>query len=244
MSVTLNLTESNIFTAVRAYLLTVLPAGMEVVDGQDNRVPEPAGTDFVTMTPILRERLETNVDAYQDVAFTASIDGDTMTVTDVSVGSIAVGAQLLGNNLAANSVVTAFGTGTGGDGTYTVSPAQNVASQVIAAGTSTLLQPVTVTIQLDVHGPCSADNTQIITTTWRDQYAVDQLALANSGYDLAPLYHSEPRQMPFENGEQQIEERWTFDLVLQANPIVTVPLQFASQLEANLVDVSATYPPT
>lgn len=242
MSVTLNLTESNIFTAVRSYLLTVLPAGLEVVDGQDNRVPEPAGTDFVTMTPLLRERLETNVDDYADTAFVASIAGSTMTVTSISLGSIAVGAQLLGNNLAANSVVTAFGTGTGGVGTYTVSPSQTVASQTIAAGTSTLMQPIMATIQLDVHGPNSADNTQIITTTWRDEYAVDQLALANSGFDLAPLYHSEPRQMPFENGEQQIEERWTFDLVLQANPIVTIPQQFASQLEANLVDVPSQYP--
>lgn len=242
MSVSLNLTESNILSALRSYLLTVLPAGIEVVKGQDNLVAEPIGPDFVTMTPITRERIETNVDGYSDTAFIGSIAGNTLAVTSISLGAISVGAQLMGNNLAANSVVTALSTGTGGVGTYTVSPAQTVASQIMAAGTSTLLQPVKVTIQLDVHGPNSADNTQLVTTTWRDEYAVDLLALANSGYDLAPLYHSEPQQMPFLNAEQQIEERWVVDLALQANPVVTIPQQFASQIEANLVEVQAQYP--
>jgi len=244
MSATLSLTESQIFTALRNFLLSVLPAGVECVRGLDNRVPEPAGTNFVTMTPLLRERLETNVDAYSDTAFTGSITGNTLTVTNVSLGAITVGAQLLGNNLAANTVVTALGTGTGGDGTYTVTPAQTLASQTIAAGVQTLMQPVKVTIQLDVHGPNSADNSQIITTTWRDDYAIEKLALLNSGFDLAPLFHSEPKQIPFLNGEQQIEERWVIDLVLQANPIVTVPQQFASSLDVVLVDVEAKYPTT
>jgi len=242
MSVSLNLTESNIFSALRSYLLTVLPAGIEVVRGLDNLVAEPIGPNFITMTPIGRERLETNVDGYADVAFVGSISGATMTVTSISLGAITVGAQLLGNNLAANSSVTALGTGTGGIGTYTVSPSQTVSSQVIAAGVSTLLQPIKVTIQLDIHGPASADNTQLITTTWRDEYAVDQLALTNSGFDLAPLYHSEPQQLPFLNAEQQIEERYVVDLVLQANPIVTVPQQFASALNIEIIEVGATYP--
>ena len=162
MSVALSFTESQTFAALRSFLLSILPAGIEVVRGQDNRVPEPEGSDFVVMTPILRERLETNVDTYSDTAFIGSISGATLTVTSVSLGAIAAGAQLLGNNLAGNTVVTALGTGAGGIGTYTVSPSQAVASQVIAAGTQMLLQPTKVTIQLDVHGPNSGDNTQII----------------------------------------------------------------------------------
>lgn len=225
MSVALSFTESQTFTAIRSFLLSILPAGIEVVKGQDNRVPEPEGGDFVVMTPILRERLETNVDTYSDTAFIGSISGTTLTVMSVSLGAIAVGAQLLGNNLAANTVVTALWTGTGGIGTYTVSPSQTVGSQVIAAGTQMLLQPTKVTIQLDVHGPNSADNAQIISTTWRDEYAVDQFA--TSGVDVTPLYASEPQQVPFMNAEQQFENRWTFDVVMQANQVVTVPQQFA-----------------
>lgn len=244
MSVSLNLTESNILSALRSYLLTVIPPSIEIVRGLDNRVPEPIGPDFITMTPVLQERIETNVDNYADSAFTGSIAGNTMTITNVLLGALSVGATLFGTGISAGTTVTALGTGTGGDGTYTVSPAQTLASTTIAAGVQTLMQPVKVTIQLDIHGPNSADNTQIITTTWRDEYAVEQLALANSGFDLAPLFHSEPKQIPFLNGEQQIEERWIIDLVLQANPIVTVPQQFASSLEVGLVDVDVVYPPT
>jgi len=241
MSVALSFTESQTFAALRSFLLSILPAGIEVVRGQDNRVPEPEGSDFVVMTPILRERLETNVDTYSDTAFIGSISGATLTVTSVSLGAIAAGAQLLGNNLAGNTVVTALGTGAGGIGTYTVSPSQAVASQVIAAGTQMLLQPTKVTIQLDVHGPNSGDNTQIISTTWRDEYAVDQFA--TSGVDVTPLYASEPRQVPFMNAEQQFENRWTIDVVMQANQVVTVPQQFASALNVELIEVDATYPP-
>lgn len=242
MSVSLGLTDSQIFTALRSFLLSILPAGIEVIKAQDNRVPEPAGANFVTMTPILRERLETNVDMYSDTAFTGSIAGTVLTVATISLGAITVGAQLLGNNLAANTVVTALGTGTGGIGTYTVSPSQTLASQTLAAGVEFLLQPIKFTAQLDVHGPASGDNVQIITTLFRDDYGVEQFA--TSGFDVTPLYHSEPYQLPFENGEQQIEERWVVDVVMQCNPVVTIPQQFAAQLQAELINVDVQYPAT
>jgi len=240
MSITLSLTESQTIKALRSFLLSVLPAGIEVVRAQDNRVPEPVGPDFVTMTPTLRGRLETNVDTYEDVAFTGSIAGNTLTVTEISAGAISVGAQLLGNNLATNTVVTALGTGTGGIGTYTVTPSQSVSSQIMAAGTQMLLQPTQVTVQLDVHGPASADNTQIITTLFRDGYATSAFAL--SGFDVTPLYANDPHQMPFTNGEQQVEDRWVVDVVMQANPVLTVPQQFASSIEASVTSVQAQYP--
>lgn len=237
MAITLSLTESQTFTALRSFLLAILPAGTEIVRAQGNRVPEPQGSNFVVMTPIMRERIETNVDAYADTAFTGSIAGATLTVTTMSLGTIAVGAQLLGNNLAANTVVTALGTGTGGVGAYTISPSQTVTSQVMAAGVQTLLQPTKVTVQLDVHGPSSADNTQTITTLFRDQYAIDQFA--TSGFDVTPLYHSEPRQVPFIDAEQQYEDRWTVDVAMQANPIITVPQQFAAQLQSILNSIQS-----
>jgi hypothetical protein len=240
MSVALSLTEVQIFTALRSFLLSIMPVGMEIVKAQDNRVPEPAGADFITMTPLFRERLSTNVATYTDTAFTGSITGNTLTVTNVSLGSIKVGAQLLGNNLAANTVVKALGTGTGGVGTYVVTPTQTLASQTIAAGVETLLQSIKFTVQLDVHGPNSADNVQVITTLFRDRYGVDQFA--TSGVDVTPLYANDPHQMPFLNGEQQVEDRWAVDVVLQCNPVVSVPQQFADQLDVNIVSVDAAYP--
>ena len=161
-------TESQAMEALRAFLLGILTEGTEVVRGLDNRVPEPIGTDFVVITPILRERLSTNVSTYRDGW------PDAPSVREV-------------------------------------------------------LQPTRLTVQLDVHGPSGGDNVQVITTLFRDTYAADFFTA--SGADIAPLYTGEPRQMPFLNGEQQVESRWSVDCVLQMNARVTVPQDFTQSLE-------------
>jgi len=55
------ITDSDIFTALRAYLLATLPAGVEVLQGQANRVASATAANFVIMTPGARRRLATNV---------------------------------------------------------------------------------------------------------------------------------------------------------------------------------------
>lgn len=62
---------------------------------------------------------------------TASISGTTMTVTAVTSGAIVVGNLIHGTDVEAYTKVTAFGTGTGGMGTYTVSVSQTVASTTV-----------------------------------------------------------------------------------------------------------------
>jgi hypothetical protein len=63
---------------------------------------------------------------------TASIAGTTMTVTaNTGLPSLGVGTLLAGPNLAPGTSVTALGTGNGGPGTYTVTPAQTVPSQAM-----------------------------------------------------------------------------------------------------------------
>jgi len=64
-------------------------------------------------------------------SITASIAGTTMNVTAVSSGIITVGTVLSGNGVTAGTYVTAFVTGTGSTGTYTVSASQTVASTTI-----------------------------------------------------------------------------------------------------------------
>lgn len=64
-------------------------------------------------------------------SFTASISGTTMTVTAVASGTIDLAMQLSGTGVTAGTRITAYGTGTGGVGTYTVSPSQTVASTSI-----------------------------------------------------------------------------------------------------------------
>jgi hypothetical protein len=60
MSVTIASLESDAMTALRTFLLAVLPSGVEVVAGQGNRVPEPQSDDYAVITPLMRPRLSTN----------------------------------------------------------------------------------------------------------------------------------------------------------------------------------------
>lgn len=68
-------------------------------------------------------------------AFTSKIDngsggaGMILNVSASALGAIYLGAVVSGAGVTANTIVTAFGSGTGGIGTYTVSISQNVASE-------------------------------------------------------------------------------------------------------------------
>jgi hypothetical protein len=104
-----------------------------------------------------------------------------------------------------------------------------------------LLMKTEITYQLDVHGPASAENAQIIATVLRDGYAVD--AFAASGLQIAPLYASEPHEMPFVNAESQVEMRWVLEACLAANITVTIPQQFANTVNVGLISVD-TLPDT
>jgi hypothetical protein len=86
--------------------------------------------------------------------FTASITGTTMTVTGVAAGTLAVG-QLVHDDaglVSSGTLISAFGSGSGGAGTYTVSIAQSVISEAIIS--TTLVNSVTLDIdQAPVIGP-------------------------------------------------------------------------------------------
>ena len=61
--------------------------------------------------------------------FTGSISGTTLTVTNVSSGTIAVGQALFGVGIAPATIITALGTGTGGTGTYTINTSQTLTAR-------------------------------------------------------------------------------------------------------------------
>jgi hypothetical protein len=96
-------------------------------------------------------------------------------------------------------------------------------------------------VQLDVHGPASADNATVITTVLRDALGVDLFAA--QPYGVTPLYCDDPRQLPFFGEQQQAEERWSIDAHLQFDPTMLSPQQFASVLALGLIEVDANYPP-
>lgn len=236
--------QNTVFTALTSFLQTVLNfASGQVIQGQINRVPEPSAVDFVVMWPIRRDRIETNIDTYADCAFTANIAGSVLNVTSVQTqfpGKIAVGSTIFGPNVAVGTVVSALGTGTGGVGTYTVAPSQNVTAEQMAAGIQNIMQPTRVVIQVDVHGPNASDNAQIISTLFRDPYA-DRL-FRSYGYAVYPLHADDPKQVPFINAENQYEDRYIVECHLQANQTLTVPQEFADQVVVETIEIEAAYP--
>jgi len=231
----IDITEFAVCNALRSFLTGILPASVQVIKAQANQVAEPLG-DFVAMTPIRRERISTNIDTWEDIVLVGSIANVTLTVTDITGGDLVIGNPLIGANLAFGTIITAFDTGTGGAGTYTVAPGgQSVTDQAFYAGMKHLLAPTEIVIQLDVHGPASAENAQIITTLFRDEYATQ--VFADLQDVAAPLYTSDPRQMPFINAEQQYEWRWTIDASLEARITTSVLQEFADQLVVSLTAV-------
>jgi hypothetical protein len=234
--------EFDIFSSLRTFLTANLPSTVDVIRGQVNRVPEPKGPDFVVMTALRKERLETNVDTYADVLFNATVVGGTMTVDSVFYGVLELGSAIFGVDAPSGMTITALGTGTGSVGTYSVSPQANLSSRHLAAGTQKMMQPVEVTIQLDVHGPNGADNAFRISTVFRDEYATT--AFASYGKDVTPLYADDPKQVPFINDQNQYEDRWVLEACLQANQaVVNIPQQFFETAVVGLIEVDSHYPP-
>lgn len=232
-----SIAQAQINKALGALLLAMIP-GLKVVVGQVNRVAEPTG-DYVVMWPLRRPRLGTNVDTPADTKFTASIAATIMTVTAIGSGTIYPGRDIFGVGVAVDSKIVAQLTGpTGGAGTYTISPSQTLSSRTLSTGSSNIEQPTEIVMQIDVHGPASADNAQTISTLFRDDYAVQQLATA--AISIAPLYADDPRQMPFITAANQFEDRWSVDVHLQVNPVVTIPQQFADVLALGVVNVETS----
>lgn len=235
-------TQSTINARLRSVLIGFLPAGVAVILGQVNRIAEPTGPDFVVFWPTLRRRLATNVDQVVDALFVGAISGAVLTITSMTAGQVIPGMPIYAAaGMAAGTTITAFGTGTGGSGTYTVTPSQTFGLGVISGGSQDVLQAAEVTIQIDVHGPSSAENAAAITTLLRDGYAVD--AFLALGDDVQTLHADDPKQIPFINGENQYEMRWVIEAKLQANLALSVPQQFAGKLAVNVIEVEAAYPP-
>lgn len=77
-----------------------------------------------------------NPDASSSV-FTGSITNGTLTVTGVTSGAVGIGQILTGAGIVNNTIITAFISGSGGNGTYAVNNSQSVTSESITGTGST-----------------------------------------------------------------------------------------------------------
>jgi len=69
---------------------------------------------------------------------TITLTNGLMTITAVTSGTFAVGQNISGTDVAAGTVVVALGNGTGGTGTYQVTPGQIISSEQLTAGAATV----------------------------------------------------------------------------------------------------------
>jgi len=68
---------------------------------------------------------------------TGSISGTTLNISAVTSGTLAVGSVIAGTGVTFGTTITAFGSGSGGTGTYTVNKSQTTSSTTITTGGST-----------------------------------------------------------------------------------------------------------
>lgn len=99
-------------------------------------------------------------------------------------------------------------------------------------GTQDIARSTGVSFQVDFYGPLSSDYAQRFATLFRDDYGY--AAFAGSG--VTPLYCDDGSQMPLSNGEKQYEARWMIQTMLQVNPAVSTPMQFADKVDVTIVE--------
>ena len=65
-TISIDITEVYALSALRSYLLSLMPAGTEIVKGNINCVPSPVSQTYIVMQPLFRTALDLTVDSYQD----------------------------------------------------------------------------------------------------------------------------------------------------------------------------------
>ena len=120
---------------------------------------------------------------------TGAISGTTLTITVApTTGTFAIGQPIYGTGVTAGTLITAFGTGTGGVGTYTVSASQTVTSTTISAGGEVVLA---------VHGTATTSATSIRATYGS---ATTYASVNLNAIATIALYYSSFSYVPFTSG--------------------------------------------
>lgn len=181
MAYTLSLTDTQVFTVVRAWIIAVLGTAVDpnnVVRVPTNRTAPPKTYPYITMTPVLKEQIAW--------------------------------------------------------------PEPVVSNPVIQPQSVDFVMPTRYQIQLDAYGGTSGDIAQTLFSVFESPGAFD-FYNANAIVGVYPLWADNPHQTPFVDGEAETELRWTMDINLQINPVVTTDIQTASQVSVTIINVDAAY---
>jgi hypothetical protein len=77
--------------------------------------------------------------------FTASISGTTLNVTALTSGTLLIGQYVSGSGVASGTKITAYGSGSGGIGTYTVNVSQTISSEAMSSSLNSSGVTITAT---------------------------------------------------------------------------------------------------
>jgi hypothetical protein len=119
--------------------------------------------------------------------FTGSITTTTLDVTAMTSGDIYLGMEISGSGVTAGTRITAFGTGTGGVGTYTVSASQTVASTTITGDLPSKITvecPGTYNIAFSLQFKSTSNTTESV-DVWFRKNGVD-VDDSNSVFGISP----------------------------------------------------------
>jgi hypothetical protein len=175
-----------LYSAVDIYSFKVVLSGVlqrPNIDYTFNADNSTTGRDLIFVTaPALNAAITVTTNSYYTfvdtleftTTFTASISGSVMTVSAVPVGAppLTEGMILSGTGVAKGTRITALITGTGGTGTYQVSPGQTIAANITAR--------LPDAARFGESVACTVDGRQVMIGTPNDYY--DSTANAGAVY--------------------------------------------------------------
>lgn len=94
--------QATVFTALGSFLTAILPAGVYIVQGQANRVPQPSGPDYVVMTPVTVTRISTNVDTWADAVTGGTSSGG---IVETQSFRVVIQCDVFGPNATDNALM-------------------------------------------------------------------------------------------------------------------------------------------
>lgn len=99
------------------------------------------------------------------------------------------------------------------------------------SGEAFVLNSVKMRLQVDLYGSDAHMRARKIANVWRDMYTTERFSV------LQPLYADGVRFMQFINEKSQFEKRYTIELYLQYNTVVTYDIDYVTEFELSLFNL-------
>lgn len=96
--------------------------------------------------------------------------------------------------------------------------------------TATIAGSSRIDVQIDFYGSQAGEFCTTAKKAFRSTWGFDNFPL-----NIKPLYCDDGIQGPLLTGEEQYESRWMLTAVMQYNPVVTVPQDFADAAAVNAI---------